>query len=242
MKLSVMTYNVSHFADNRLPEDKIDYKGYARVLTELDANIVGLNEVFGVFYGENRENQLDEIATHSGYEHKYFAKATDLYGDRSYGNALLSKYCFDGITRIVPDPDISELNGEYAETRCVLRADFQVNGKRFTVLVCHFGLNIAEQKNAVKTICQIADAVSTPVILMGDFNVTPESEILRPIRERFNDTDNLLSSDFCYTFPADKPDIKIDYIFYKGNIVPTSAQVVPHVISDHLAVYSEFEL
>lgn len=242
MKISVMTYNISHFADNRLTEDKVDYKGYARVLSECNADIVGMNEVFGEFYGENHENQLDTITSLCDYKFKYFAKATDLYGKYPYGNALLSKYGFAGITQLVPDPDESELNGEYAEPRCVLKADFQSEGKKLTLLDCHFGLNIAEQQNAVKTICDISDTISTPVILMGDFNLTFNSHILNPLKERFKDTESLLSPDGLYTFPANNPDRKLDYIFYKGDIIASSAFIVPHVISDHLAVFASFEL
>lgn len=243
MNISVMTYNVAHFSDNRLPGDVVDYEGFARVIADCNADIVGLNEVYAVFYGENRENQLDEIARHSGYSHKYFAKATEIDGGCDYGNALLSKHGFTGATRIVPDPDERELNGKYAETRCVLRADFQLGDRKLTLLDCHFGLNIAEQENAVKTICDMVDEISNPIILMGDFNVTPESHILNPIKERFKDTAELLCGEGNhFTFPANKPCKKIDYIFYRGSIAATSAQVVPDFISDHLAVCASFEI
>ena len=53
-------------------------------------------------------------------------------------------------------------------------------------------------------------------ILMGDFNTTPENKVLKPIRERLKDTDGFNPIKNHGTYPSDKPDVKIDYIFYKG--------------------------
>lgn len=242
MKVTVMSFNAAHFEARGVGKDCVDYKAYAEVLKKHGADIICLNEVYGAFYGGKHEHQVDLIASLIGYEHGYFAEAIKVRGKYPYGNGMLSKHGFCGITVPVPDPSEAELNGEPQESRCVLRADLELKGKRLTVLNCHFGLNIAERKNAAKTVCSIADTISNPVILTGDFNTSPDSEILNPIRARFNDTEDLFTCENRYTFPSEKPCKKIDYIFYRGDIAAVSAEVLPDVISDHLAVSAVFKL
>ena len=98
------------------------------------------------------------------------------------------------------------------------------------MLVTHFGLNPDEHENAVKTVLEhIKDE---KCVLMGDFNLPPDSELLNPIRERMKDT----AQGFCEnkgSWPSDKPQMKIDYIFVSHDIEVISADVPELVASDH---------
>lgn len=242
MFVSIMTYNVCHFSDYRLKDNAVSMGGYAEVINAQNADIVGLNEVYSKYFGKGHENQPEVIARLTNNSHHYFAGAIKVKGLYPYGNALISKHAFDGETVMIPDPDKSQLNGEHGETRCVLRADFVLDGKRLTVLDSHFGLNLAEQKNAVSTVCKLVDKIDNPTVLMGDFNLEPTSPLLTPLFERFNDTQALLDGGSHFTFPSDKPIKKIDYLLYKGGIRAASAKIVTDVISDHLALCGVFEL
>ena len=51
------------------------------------------------------------------------------------------------------------------------------------------GLMLGERLNAIKVICDILDSTDMPVILMGDFNNTPDAEEFKPLYERLTDTD-----------------------------------------------------
>ena len=77
-------------------------------------------------------------------------------------------------------------------------------------------------------------------MLMGDFNLTPDSPMLAPIRERFEDTEPLLGEGDHCTFPSDKPKMKIDYIFTRGVRV-VSAHINNDVVSDHCSIQAEIE-
>lgn len=237
MELSIITYNVLHFGDYiHQNDDEVDIKTFADYLAKKNADIVGFNEVYDNGPDEGYKNQVQNVAREAGYEHSFFAKALDLDDGYAYGNGLMSRYPFESSVTIVPDPPKAALNGEYAETRCVLRAEFNIEGKRLTVLDCHFGLNIAEQENAVKTVCDIVDSCDNDVVFMGDFNVKPDNEILKPIYDRFRDTADKLDCENKFTFPSEKPDRKIDYIMVRGNIEVVSATIYPDVVSDHLPV------
>ena len=97
-------------------------------------------------------------------------------------------------------------------------------------MVTHFGLEKDEQENAVKTVLE--HIREEKCILMGDFNVEPQNELLNPIRERLIDT----SLGFCEnkpSVPSDKPRIKIDYIFVSRDIKVVSSDIAEIIASDH---------
>ncbi len=240
MQLKIMTFNVQHFRNFNYPmEDRVDFDFFAKYVAEKNADIVGLNEVYnnGI---EAQQRQAFKVAERAGYAYAYFAEATKIHGVNDYGNAMISKYPFQGSHTIVPDPRPEELNGEYAETRCILKAEFAFEGKKLTVFCCHFGLNDAEIRNAVQKVCSMADACDTPLVLMGDFNATPDSSILTPLYECFDSTDGFFGENGA-TFPSPAPEQKIDYIFTR-DVKVLSAVVCRDVLSDHCAIVAEIEV
>ena len=98
-----------------------------------------------------------------------------------------------------------------------------------TVFVSSLFVN-TEQKNAVKTI--IENLKPEKCILMGDFNVSPDNEFLNPIRKCMNDAADLFEKPLG-SWPSDKPERKIDYIFVSKDIKVLSADIPEIVASDH---------
>ena len=111
----------------------------------------------------------------------------------------------------IPDPPVRD-DDAYYETRCVLRARF---AEGFTVLISHFGLAKAEARNAVETVLSLLREEKGPVVLMGDFNLEPDSPILAPLFEELTDTAALFPCPL-KSWPSDEPEQKIDYIFVKN--------------------------
>lgn len=136
---------------------------------------------------------------------------------------------------MIPDPekklevqmDETGTIPRHYETICLLKATLEGG---ITVLVTHFGLNSDEQKNAVDTV--IKNLADEKCILMGDFNLRPDNEILKPIRERMKDTADLFSEPL-HSFPSDNPRCKIDYIFVSKDVEVVSANIPAIVASDH---------
>ena len=169
---------------------------------------------------------VEKLAELTGM-HFYFAPALQVGNDGPYGNGLLSRLpILKAETIPIPDPEPHGYDGYY-ETRCVLKAELEGG---INVLVSHFGLNPDEAENAVKTV--INSLPAEKCILMGDFNLTPDSDILAPIRKRMKDTADAFD---CKkrSFPSDAPEIKIDYIFVSPDIEVTEADIPPIVASDH---------
>ena len=227
--MKIMSFNTQHCLN--FLEQKVDYEIMAKAILEVGADVVGLNEMFGE--GKYCE-QVKELSSLTGMENYYFAKAID-DADGPYGNGILSKIPFKSVeTIIIPDPNPKKPGGWY-ETRCVLKAELE-NGLR--VLVTHFGLMDDEQENAQKTI--LGNIRDEKCILMGDFNIKPDNELLLPIRERLIDT----AKGFCenkLSFPSDKPNIKIDYIFVSPDLKVVTADIPEIIASDHRPHIAEIE-
>ncbi len=221
-----MTFNIQHCLN--YIERHIDFPLFAKTISDSGADIVGLNEVRGKGAHPDYEEQALILAGLAGYKYHYFARAIDFNGCDPYGNAVLSKYpIISEETVMIPDPEPKRYGGYY-ETRCIAKLVIDT-GVPLTVLSTHFGLNRDEHENARDAVLKtIADS---RCVLMGDFNVTPESDILTPIRDRMRDASEGYGDMF--SFPSDKPDRKIDYIFVSKDISVLSASVPALTVSDH---------
>ena len=225
--MKIMTFNTQHCMNFITRE--IDFPNFAQTIKSFDPDFVGLNEMR--MKGEHPEytDQVPELARQAGYPYWYFAKALDVNGQNPYGNAILSRYpILFAETIPVPDP-VYRPQGRHYETRCLLHVKLDVPGG-LDVFVIHFGLNPTEQVNAVETV--IANLTDSRAVLMGDFNVSPEDPVLNPIRQRMFDTARLFPGPL-QSYPSDKPNVKIDYIFVTPDLKATFADIPAIVMSDH---------
>ncbi len=229
--MKIMSFNTQHCLN--FLEQKIDYDIMARTISSECADIVGLNEMYDGKSGRYGK-QTKKLSELTGLENHFFAKAID-EDTSEYGNGFLSRYkIVKSEAILIPDPSPKSYTGYY-ETRVLLKAELE-NG--YTVLVTHFGLNPDEQESAVDTI--LKHLTPTKCILMGDFNITPENELLNKIREKMQDTGEYIEGDD-KTFQSDAPTIKIDYIFVSRDIKIKSARVSSNIASDHLPIITEIE-
>lgn len=223
--MKIMTFNTQHCL-NYL-EQTIDFQCMADMIRAYDADVVGLNEMRSKGARDGYENQTAILAELTDMPYCYFAKAVDFGAGAPYGNAFLSKYAIvSAQTIMIPDP-IPKEGGIGYETRCILKAKLE---NSYTVLAVHFGLNEDEQENAVATILEHLEPQKC--ILMGDFNVTPDSRILDPIRQRMKDTADCFSEPLL-SWPSDKPEMKLDYIFVTPDVEVIRADIPAIVASDH---------
>lgn len=237
--MRVMTFNIQHALDFK--RKIIDTDLFADAIKNHNVDFCGLNEVRGNGPIDGYTDQTNAIGNALGY-YRYFGEAIKVYGTSPYGNAVMSRYPFKSVETVkIPDPDASnEINrdGEPVryESRCIIKAVIEENGKDICILVTHFGLAKSERINAVNKLCEIIDSVNLPIILMGDFNTEPNEELLTPLLKRLKSVDT-----FENTFPSDKPEIKIDYILYKG-LECTYSETINEIYADHLPIIAEFNI
>ena len=231
--MKIMSFNTL-FCTNYFT-NKIDFNAMAEVIKKCNPDIVGLNEMYGKSDMEEYNAQTEKLSVMSGMPCFTFAEACTLE-EGTFGNSLLSKTHFVSAEVIpVPEEEIKTGNQLY-EPRCLLKVKYD-NG--LTVLVIHFGLNEEEHIHAVNTVLENLE--EEKCVLMGDFNVTPDNAVLKPIQERMTDTSDYFPESRL-TFPSDNPSKKIDYIFVSKDITVLSADVPNIAVSDHLPCLAEIDI
>lgn len=230
-----MSYNTQHCLNYVTRE--IDFDIMVDTIKKSGADIIGLQEMRDESEAADYDAQAKIMAEKLGF-HYYFAEAIRFSGKNPYGNALISRYPIKKAeTILIPDPEIKKYDGYY-ETRCLLKAEIEVGGG-LNVLVSHFGLNPDEHENAVKTVIQNLPEGKT--VLMGDFNMQPDNELLNPIREKLYDTADKFETEL-FSFPSDVPDRKIDYIFTSNDLKVIDADIPALVSSDHRPHLAKIDL
>ena len=244
MRVKIGTYNIQHgkkysrFLETG--EEKIDLLGVADVIRDAGVTICGLNEVRNQETVPGLCNQVKVIAEALGY-HYVFAKAIDLRNGGVYGNALVSKYPilhWRTVPIAVPEAERVERKHKY-ENRVLLIAEIEVEGRMLTVLICHFGLNPDEIDEAVETIRRELSALETPIVLMGDFNLTPDTDSYTQLASLLRDTAR--EPERPLTFPSDKPDRKIDYVFVSKDVISSDVCVPAILQSDHRPYFLQID-
>lgn len=152
-----------------------------------------------------------------------------------YGIAILSKHpCVDFKCYELPNP-------KNAEPRCMIIGTFALNGKQKINFACAHLDYKAEETRTLQVqyiLGKLANA-QYPTIIGGDFNASPEEPAIELMKKQMTD----ISHD-ALTYPADKPDIKLDYMFVAPNrcFEVKNKMTKPSLEknnSDHLAIISD---
>ena len=242
MELRVMTYNILHGMDYPLwlteKRAEIDLSGTAGTIREVGADICALNEVRGAGLTAEYTAQADAIGGYLGFHH-VFGRSIYVGGTEPYGNGLVSRYPIAS-SEVIPilDPIVDGRVPDGVESRSVLRCTFDfAHDRHLTVLATHFGLTQAERENAAALCRKSLEAETDPTVLLGDFNTTPDEEILLQLRR-----DYCSVGDFhrC-TFPAEAPAERIDYIFFNRKVTLLRCGIGSESASDHLPVWADIQ-
>jgi endonuclease/exonuclease/phosphatase family metal-dependent hydrolase len=131
----------------------------ARVISELDADIVAMQEV--PLGGSENPDLLAQLREATGM----FAVegATLDTPKRRYGNAVLSRFPVRAARTL-------DLSFHRREPRGALDADIECGGRLIRVVATHLGLSASERSTQVRTLLAAFDNSELPVILVGDIN------------------------------------------------------------------------
>lgn len=229
MELKFLSFNIQH-CKNYITKE-IDVDSVVNLIKESGADIIGLNEV----YGEHKGNlpQYEEIAKKLGF-HYYFGQ-TFMFHGTPFGNAIISRFKLKNPeTIMIPDPPIRD--NHWYETRCIIKTNFE--DIDLTVLVTHYGLFESEQENALNTTLDILNSIENKLVLMGDFNLEPDSKKIKIIEKYL---DNTLDA-HNLTYPSIEPTKKIDYIFKSKDLKLVEAKIIQKVVSDHFAHFAKIKI
>lgn len=223
--LTVASYNV-HRCVGR--DGRHDPARVAKVIAELEADVVALQEVDFRYYVRQGVDQLRYLAEATGLGSVW---GPVLYASRGqYGNGLLTRH-------EVVEVRCIDLSVPRSQRRGALDVDLSVSGERVRIIAAHLGLGLRERQIQVRRLLHaLADHdEGTPLILLGDFNEwRPPSRPLRRLHRRFGRTPGVRS------FPSNFPLFALDRVW----VHPRRALVAVDVLnssrarraSDHLPV------
>ena len=189
VQVTIMSYNVRHCAGMDLV---VDYDRTANVIAENQPDVVALQELDSITGRSGRKYQLGELAKRTNY-HPVFGKAID-YDGGGYGVGVLTKEKPLSTKRI-------PLPGE--EPRVLLIVEL----KDYVIACTHLDLEEDARLASIPLIINEAEHWQKPFILTGDWNDTPNSQLLQELTKYFT-----INSGNDFTFPADEPNECIDYV------------------------------
>lgn len=226
----VVSYNI-HRCIGR--DGRNDPERIARVIEELESDVVGLQEVESRFGGSLDMHQLNYLAEETGLY--AVAGATVLRENSHYGNALLTRHR----VREVRTHDVS-VPGR--EPRGVLDVDLDVHGERLRVLVTHLGLGSRERRRQTRLLLDtVAAHPDEPVAILSDFNEWFPWR--RPLRWMHDRLGRVPAPN---TFPSVLPMMALDRIWVapRRNLLSLAVHASPlsRIASDHLPLRAEVRL
>ncbi len=233
MKLRIMTYNIHSGRD---AWGRLDLAAIGEFIQTLKPDILALNEVRMRTSDVNGDEQARTLAAQLGMNWT-FAPAIPYMGGL-YGIAVLSRFpvVLAEYWPVKPVPE--EERERYYEDRVLLRAVVDA-GRPVAVYTSHYGLSHAERVNAVDlTLAHVKDETN-PVVFMGDLNMEPDDPLISRLKAEM--TDSAEGRSFL-TFSADKPEIRIDYLFLRGPFRVLDAFAPVSTASDHLPHVTDVEL
>jgi endonuclease/exonuclease/phosphatase family metal-dependent hydrolase len=242
-KLRLMSYNVHgcRGMDGKLSTDRI-----ARVISRYNPDVIALQELDAYRKRSAGVAQAEKIARHLGM---FFQFHSTYHGkDEQYGRAILSRYPMALIKQELL-PNFS--NKKVFEPRGVIWVVVDVLGTKINVFNTHLSLLGPVQVLQCKAILG-ADWLSHvdcqgPVVLCGDFNMTPGSPGYRKICTRLRDSQaHHKGKDHFQTWYSAHPFRRIDYAFITEDLrvksVPVDHTALEKIASDHLPLIVDLEL
>jgi endonuclease/exonuclease/phosphatase family metal-dependent hydrolase len=201
----VATYNIHRC---RGIDRRHDAARVASVIRELDADVIGLQEVDARYHIEDGDDQAEYLAEATGMSAVSGPALTHHRG--TYGNAVLTRWPVKAVRRV-------EIGVIGREPRAVLDTDIEVAGVAMRVVVTHFGLRNSERRLQTEMLVRmLGPGDEGCTILLGDFNEwAPMGHTLR----RLNAV--LGRSPAVRSFPSRLPTLALDRIW----VQPVSALV-----------------
>lgn len=235
--LRVATYNIHKCRglDQRVRPSRI-----AEVLSELDADIIALQEVVG--RGGHSSDQARYVAEALGY-HPAFGE-NRRHNGAAYGNLLLSRFPVLGFWNY-------DITTRGREPRGVLRADVELEGGQVLHLFnVHLGTAYLERRQQAHRMVSPHILRNTELdgarIVLGDFNEWIPGDATRLLSAHFGAGSPRSRAARQRTYPCMLPLFRLDHIYFDESLklhrleLHRSRRAL--VASDHLPVLAEFNL
>jgi endonuclease/exonuclease/phosphatase family metal-dependent hydrolase len=255
--LKVMTYNIEGMKPGTEPEVRIVH--IIDKLIEIDADIIGLQEINESLNSSGMDNQAkviaDSLSKYFGIPYYFYNQFTHLSWNNQFREfiGIITKYpveqsgFFQLVTGTFPRKVVWNKITTPLGTVNFFNTHLSFNSSTVRIQ------QVQQIISYIKSIELDHPAIAS--ILTGDFNDTPNTTTIQRLTNTGTDTFFVSSYAFVnpgspgYTVPSNAPTSKIDYVFIKntGKITPFESAVVMNqpyngnsYCSDHLGVLTSF--
>jgi endonuclease/exonuclease/phosphatase family metal-dependent hydrolase len=233
----IATYNIHKCRglDRRVQPARI-----VRVLRELDADVIALQEVVSL-HGHPKYDQARFIAAELGF-HSFLGENRRLYGG-GYGNLLLSRFPL----RTARNYDITAGN---REQRGCLRVDIDLSGMPLHLFNIHLGTSFLERRQQARKLLSpeilLHSELNGMRVVLGDFNEFTHGLASRLLSTHFQSANIGSHLRRSRTYPGLLPFLHLDHIYFDGRL--TLEHLMLHrsrtalIASDHLPLVADFRV
>lgn len=225
----IVTYNIKN---GHGQDGKLNLRRTAAALADLDGDIICLQEVDRRRRQTYFTNQSAYLARKLHMQYSFGPAINYRWG--AFGNAILSRH-----------PIVREKNYQlptFNSKRSIQEVHLMIGTSSLRVFNTHLELNYKLRlKQAESFIVPLVNASDEPGVLCGDLNESPPCPAVQCLRNYFRDSFDVNSGSCIYTFPADVPNDRIDYIFLNAACRAVDYKITPTQASDHLPVLAVVE-
>lgn len=234
--LRVLSYNIHHGEGE---DGRLDLQRIANVIMAVEPDLVALQEVDKGVERTNRIDQPAVLAELTGM-HVVFEKNINYQGGE-YGNAVLSRlpvirHANYKLPQLTPD-----------EQRGLLEVHVEHAGRSIVFYATHFDYHGDDKERLASAVMlkELIDQQETKTIIVaGDLNARPDSAVIKKMTAFLIDTHDDVQGP-AYTYPADQPDRRIDYIMHPpdAGLKVTESRVIDEAVaSDHRPLFVVYEM
>ena len=230
----IATYNIHK---GRGMDGRVRIERILRVLREVEADIVTLQEVTNHQERRPEEHQACYLAEQLGYF--YSVGETRKHREAAYGNVTLSRWKFEAVSHI-------NLSVAGREPRGALRTDIRVGNEMLHIFNVHLGTAVRERRTQARLIDQHllkALDVSGHRIVMGDFNDWNHGLVSKTLSSEFHLTDLAEHLPRTRGYPALLPLLHLDHIYLDHELKIEKARFhrnrLTLMASDHLPLVAD---
>jgi len=249
-ELKVMNLNLAHGRKDGLNQLLLststissNLEDIAVVLNQMDADVVALQEADGPSRWSGDFDHVEQLAEHSGYP-AYVRTSHASSWIFSYGTALLSKAPFADVVHHTFQPSPPTMNKGFTLGQIVWQPDAQ---SKETLIVDIISVHLDFSRKSVREqqtaeMSEVLAGRDNPAIIMGDFNSDwfADEKVVRALAEQGG----------LHVYRPEAKDLgtynssgrRLDWILISGELEFTHYQVLPDLLSDHLAVVATIGL
>jgi len=228
-RIAVATYNVHRWTGLN-GRGRPDPARAGFVISELDADLIALQEVLRPLRGED---PLERLADALGL-HVTFA-TTRAHKRGEIGNAILSRWPIAGVSML-------DLSFSRLEKRVAIAVQLRDATGELDVVSTHLALADRTRHRQVRSLLEHPRMRETPTVIMGDMNAWRKCRATRALDEELRSHHN---TEWPASFPSAGPMLALDRIYARGARIASidvHASRAAKRASDHLPVVAQVDL